>query len=314
MRSFAQLFQGRADCFGIYRVFEQRKDGKQKGKGTTYPNSKYPDRVLEDGDWAKHLSGKQMLGIVPVLPDATCSWFAIDVEDYSVSHKHIVVQIEKSELPLVTCRSKSGGAHLYCFIDGFIPADLAISLGKKWAEILGYPKAEIFPKQSKFDHPDAIGNWIIIPYYGNKSAVDFGIGLEGEKLNIDEFIQWANAKSITPDEAPVYLEQKELKPGDMTKDDIKNQSPICIVTMMNDGVPEGGRNNTMSHIAVYFQKLDDFLRISEKELLTNAGKVSHKEALEKAKNEYEKYRKEEDKKYISDFDREMKKLLKKNKK
>ncbi len=58
------------------------------------------------------------------------------------------------------------------------------------------------------------------------------------------------------------------------------------------------------------QKLDDFLRISEKELLKNAGKISHEKAVEKAKFEYEKYRKSEDKKYISDFDREMKKLLK----
>jgi len=57
------------------------------------------------------------------------------------------------------------------------------------------------------------------------------------------------------------------------------------------------------------KKLDDFLRISEKELLTNTGKVSHKQAAEKAKNEYEKYRKAENKKHISDFDREMKKLL-----
>ena len=56
------------------------------------------------------------------------------------------------------------------------------------------------------------------------------------------------------------------------------------------------------------QKLDDFLRISEKELLKNAGKSSHKKAVEKAKFEYKKYRKAEDKKYISDFDREIKKL------
>jgi hypothetical protein len=62
----------------------------------------------------------------------------------------------------------------------------------------------------------------------------------------------------------------------------------------------------------WIQKLDDFLRISEKELLTNAGKVSHQEAIDKAKFEYDKYRNVEDKKYISDFDREMKKLLKKD--
>lgn len=52
------------------------------------------------------------------------------------------------------------------------------------------------------------------------------------------------------------------------------------------------------------------MKVSEKELLTNAGKISHKNAIEKAKVEYEKYRKVEDKKHISDFDREMKKLLK----
>jgi hypothetical protein len=52
------------------------------------------------------------------------------------------------------------------------------------------------------------------------------------------------------------------------------------------------------------------LQISDKELLTHTGKISHEQALEKAKQEYELYRKEEDKKYISDFDREVKKLLK----
>jgi len=60
----------------------------------------------------------------------------------------------------------------------------------------------------------------------------------------------------------------------------------------------------------WIQKLDDFLKASEKELLTNAGTVSHKMAIEKAKLEYEKYRKAEDKNYISDFDREMKQLEK----
>lgn len=59
----------------------------------------------------------------------------------------------------------------------------------------------------------------------------------------------------------------------------------------------------------WIEKLDDFLRISEKKLLTNTGKISHHKALEKAKMEYEKYRNAADKKYISDFDREIKKLL-----
>ena len=40
-----------------------------------------------------------------------------------------------------------------------------------------------------------------------------------------------------------------------------------------------------------------------------AGTVSHKKAMEKAKLEYEKYRTTEDKNYISDFDREMKQII-----
>jgi hypothetical protein len=43
--------------------------------------------------------------------------------------------------------------------------------------------------------------------------------------------------------------------------------------------------------------------------LHDAGKISHEEAIEKAENEYEKYRAEQDKNYISDFDREVKKIL-----
>ena len=59
----------------------------------------------------------------------------------------------------------------------------------------------------------------------------------------------------------------------------------------------------------WINKLDSFLIVSEKEILINSGKVSHKKAIEKAKIEYQKFRQNEDKKYISDFDKEMKKLL-----
>lgn len=59
----------------------------------------------------------------------------------------------------------------------------------------------------------------------------------------------------------------------------------------------------------WIKKLDEFLIISEKKLLHSAGKVSAEQAEKKALAEYEKYRIEGDKKYISDFDREVKKLL-----
>ncbi|MFH1875358.1 MAG: RhuM family protein [Candidatus Omnitrophota bacterium] len=53
---------------------------------------------------------------------------------------------------------------------------------------------------------------------------------------------------------------------------------------------------------------------SEYEILMNAGKISHEVAEALALEEYEKYRVTQDKNYVSDFDREVKKLLDSKKK
>ncbi len=97
-----------------------------------------------------------------------------------------------------------------------------------------------------------------------------------------------------------YLSEEELKQLNL------------IVSMYLDFAELQATNKKTMKMTDWIKKLDDFLKISEKELLVNAGKFSHNEALEKSRIEYEKYRKKEDKKYISDFDREMKKLLDSN--
>jgi len=64
----------------------------------------------------------------------------------------------------------------------------------------------------------------------------------------------------------------------------------------------------------WIERLDEFLKTSRKKILNNFGNTSLEKAINKAKFEYKKYREAEDMKYISDFDREMKKLLKSEKK
>lgn len=44
------------------------------------------------------------------------------------------------------------------------------------------------------------------------------------------------------------------------------------------------------HMSDWVAKLDDFLRLSGRELLMHAGKVSHQQAIEKARAEYERYK------------------------
>ncbi len=93
-----------------------------------------------------------------------------------------------------------------------------------------------------------------------------------------------------------YLTEKELKQLNL------------IVSMYLDFAELQATNGRLMKMQDWINKLDDFLKISEKKLLKNTGKISHKQAIEKAKKEYEKYRKEENKEYVSDFDREMKRL------
>jgi len=54
--------------------------------------------------------------------------------------------------------------------------------------------------------------------------------------------------------------------------------------------------------------LDDFLTVAQRPLLENAGSVSALEAKLKAEQEYETFRKIQDQNYISDFDKEIKRL------
>lgn len=58
-------------------------------------------------------------------------------------------------------------------------------------------------------------------------------------------------------------------------------------------------------------RLDKFLEFDERDILTNAGKISAKIAKDHAESEFEKYRIIQDRLFESDFDREVKAIEKK---
>jgi hypothetical protein len=58
----------------------------------------------------------------------------------------------------------------------------------------------------------------------------------------------------------------------------------------------------------WIEKLDNILSASNRPLLKNAGTVSHKQAVEKATQEFEEYRRKEMLQYESDFDRAIREL------
>lgn len=98
----------------------------------------------------------------------------------------------------------------------------------------------------------------------------------------------------------------------LSEDELKQLN--LIVSLYLDFAELQATNKRPVKMRDWITKLDEFLRLSEKEILTHAGKVSSKKAQEKAEAEFVKYKKVQDKNYISDFDREVKKLLEKAKK
>ncbi len=97
----------------------------------------------------------------------------------------------------------------------------------------------------------------------------------------------------------------------LTEDELKQLN--LIVSMYLDFAELQALNKRSMRMNEWIVKLDSFLKISDKEVLRNAGAVSHQQAIDKAEEEYNKYRESEYKNYISDFDRVVKKLVIKNK-
>jgi len=92
---------------------------------------------------------------------------------------------------------------------------------------------------------------------------------------------WAGARPTQEDieVAKNYLTAEEL--------DTLNR----IVTMYLDFAELQALSRRPMYMKDWIAKLDEFLKVSERDILTHAGRVSHEAALEKARIEYEKFRK-----------------------
>jgi len=88
-----------------------------------------------------------------------------------------------------------------------------------------------------------------------------------------------------------YLKEQEL--------DFFNR----IINMYLDFAEAQAMNKKVMYMKDWAARLDAFLQFNEKEILQHKGKISNKVAIALALQEYEKYRVEQDKNYLSDFDK-----------
>tara|TARA_R100001163_G_C4971828_1_gene131432 strand:- start:116 stop:538 length:423 start_codon:yes stop_codon:yes gene_type:complete len=140
MEKFKNIFRGQERAHGCYK-----REGSINDKGKLEGKSIIVRKPPTDELWEQHLSGERSLGIIPITDDNTCQWGCIDIDQYPLDHKKIVSKIRAEDFPLIVCRSKSGGAHVFCFTKSFVSAKVMRQKLEQIAGELGYAGCEIFP-------------------------------------------------------------------------------------------------------------------------------------------------------------------------
>ena len=186
--------------------------------------------------------------MIPIDEDNLVKWGAIDIDVYSLDLVKLVQKIEEFTLPLVVCRSKSGGAHVFCFLTEKVPAG---DMQDKLREIsagLGYGGVEIFPKQREVlvERGD-IGSWLNMPYFEGDDSMRYGFDTKGNALQIQDFIPFVSTRSI---------DHKELLELEVPVVDDMVEGPPCLQVLLQQGFPEGTRNNGLFNVGVYLKKSD----------------------------------------------------------
>lgn len=240
-KRFFELFRGSDRAHGTYIMGEKDPQrGKVGGQA----------RTLRDGvtvvAWEAHLAGRMALGVVPIREDATCVFGAVDVDVYTLDLNALEAQVREMGLPLVLCRTKSGGAHLYLFLTEPLEAGTVRHRLMEWAVALGYAHSEVFPKQARLAGPDDLGSWINMPYFDGVPGPSTRYAIrDGRVLSAEEFLGIAEG---------LRLDARALAGVDVKVDVRFKDGPPCLQHLANRGFPQGVRNSGLSNLGRFAKK------------------------------------------------------------
>ncbi|GEM_PF-3779184 len=178
------------------------------------------------------------IGLYALRDDERCKFGVIDIDKYDDPdqlRKDVVAKVARYNLPLLICRSKSGGLHCYWIVPKPVKAQDMRQILKLWANLLGYPGVEIFPKQDKL-LSGQFGNFINAPLAGISAGMT------------DRAVISADGALVTDlDQAIAYAETRvaELKAPPVA------DGPPCVQRMILEGVKEGARNVALFNFGIY---------------------------------------------------------------
>ena len=237
IEKFKQIFAGLDRAHGVTIV------GESNGNGTKVKGKSFVKREpVTDELWQKHLDGVDSLGVIPINDENKCRWGCIDIDSYAgFDHQKLINKIKQFKLPLVVCRSKSGGAHVFLFATNYVSAGLMQDKLNEIRSVLGYGGSEVFPKQRELKSKDDTGNFLNLPYFNYKNTTRYAFKDDGGGATLEDFFQLRER-----------YKQENINTIEVKRPETPySDGPPCVELMVQNKVSEGGRNNALFHYGVY---------------------------------------------------------------
>lgn len=240
VRRFMAAFEGSDLAHGKTTVGRVARNGKAEAKSVIV-REPTTEALVE-----AHLSGQRGLGSIPINSKNLCRFGVIDVDEYDLDHRAVQSRVSKFNLPLIVCRSKSGGAHLYLFLDDWYEARLVREYLGEMASALGYAGRELFPKQDHIliDRGD-VGNFINLPYFDAENTVRYAVDEDGEAMDLEAFLDCVERSRVP-------LSRLEKIEYGQPREDLKHFPP-CLERLLSQGVTEY-RNVVLFNTTVTLKK------------------------------------------------------------
>lgn len=255
------LFEGYLQAHGTYDAKQTETNDLKGGKIEIKGSARTLRRPVTVELWEEHLAGTYPIGVIPVRDNNTCLWGAIDVDRYDITYSDLFELVKQSALPLVPGRSKSGGIHLYLFLQEPVPARVIRAKLLDWAADLGFGGSEVFPKQEAVDTSKGdLGSWLNMPYFNDDNDTSrYGIKAGGLAQALPEFLALAESSRVA-DLSKVKKAQKPQKEGEKKRRPGGNpdfgDGPPCMQQIAEDGLPNDGdgRRRALFAMAIFARK------------------------------------------------------------
>ena len=210
---YIKFFEGYRQAYGVADMSTLKIDPESRKQKPIY---RWNDEQLTNKIYKNHLEGTQSIGVQPCNENGQARFGVIDIDpnDYGdFDRKFFIDTLQTYNLPLIPVLSKSGGLHLYMFIDKFIDASLIKSFLSNLLPIFKLkPDTEIFPKQTQLTKDNETGqlnkgNFINLPYFKKTERV--AINVDGTQFTFDQFIEVIENNTVSQEDLKIITDSIE---------------------------------------------------------------------------------------------------------